>query len=108
MKRGYTALLLIILTTVACRQNTNSSALAKKDYTVKLTELNTQHVNKEYMEWLLNNYKENFVISKLSYPELNNNPLVLYHFSCRTEISNINVQLYFFNHQNDVITFTNK
>lgn len=105
-------LILLGLISLSCQNNTDISdkkvevqlidAIKSKKPKIQLDGID-DHPNKEPMEWLLNNYKEEFIASEVEWKTLEHEDLMQKGCNFHTKSSDIYLMLIFCKHQDDAL-----
>lgn len=117
MKTPLILFFLLLFISLSCQQGNNNAESENADVEVQLSDTTEVekttihldemdgHPNKEQMEWMLNNYEEEFVILEKDWKPLEQDSLVQERYHFYTKTSNVAVDLFFCSHQNDALTF---
>ena len=110
MKTPIIMLFFLLFMSSSCQQDNNGAETENKNGTeviektkIHLNEIDG-HPNKEQMEWLLNNYEEEFIILEKDWKPLEHDSLVQERYHFYTKNSNVAVDLFFCSNQKDALT----
>ena len=116
MKTPIIMLFFLLFMSSSCQQGNNNAETENKNgeiqsngaevvekAKIRLDEIDG-HPNQEQMEWLLNNYEEEFIILEKDWKPLEHDSLVQERYHFYTKTSKIAVDLFFCSNQNDALT----
>lgn len=89
---------------LSCQNQANKTNAKDEKIKLQLNGLSEEHPNKETMEWLLNNYKEEFIVSKEDWSTIENGNLIQKGYKFHAKLSNVSLILIFCKNQQDALT----
>lgn len=95
--------LIIAFIFISCNDARPISENETQQMKIQLSDLSDEHSNKKQMEYLLNNYKENFLPCESTLDSLKKASLIQNQFCFKTPSSNVILNLIFCAHQNDAL-----
>jgi hypothetical protein len=105
--KAFIMLILISLFSFSCTNQPPAIYKENSKINYKLNGVKIDHPNKEMMEWLLNNYEEEFIEQKENMGVLENQNLIKNIFSFQTKLSGVSLFLFFCNNEKDALTVGN-
>lgn len=94
---------LIVLIFFSCQNQANKHDVENEKVKVQLKGIDN-HPNKAHMEWLLNNYEEEFIASEVNLKTLEHDNLIQIGYNFHTKLSNVSLILIFCKNQQDAVT----